>query len=222
MGWEPREDDADLVRSLRGTLVSALGIYGADPNAQALAREIEGEARSGAEVDPSLAAAAVSILAAGGGPEEYETFDLARTQGRTPQEELRYLYALPDFRDVVLLQRTLAMALGDEIRPQNAPWIFSRCLANRDHGDVAWRFVKEHWDEIVARIAPSNVVFVADGVRFLTAPELVADAEAFFAEHPIPQSALQLEQILERQRVNAELRRRAVPDLQTFFSLPTD
>jgi hypothetical protein len=67
-------------------------------------------------------------------------------------------------------------------------------------------------------VAPSTVVFVADGVRFLTDPESVEDAQAFFADHPIPQSALQLRQILERQGVNADLRRRAVPELQAYFS----
>jgi hypothetical protein len=96
----------------------------------------------------------------------------------------------------------------------------SRAIANRDHGERAWRFVKEHWDEIVARCAPSTIVFVVEGVRTLASAELVEDAEAFFAEHPIPQSALQLRQILERQRINADLRHRAVPDLTAFFSAP--
>jgi puromycin-sensitive aminopeptidase len=218
IGWEPREGEPDLTRSLRGLLLSSLAVLGAEPNAQALAREIELEARSGGPADPSLAAASIAIVAAGGGPEEYEAFLEARRTLRTPQEQLRYLYALSDFRDAVLLDRTVALGLTEEVRPQNAPGLFARSMANRDHGERAWRFVKEHWDQIVARVAPSTVVFVADGVRFLTDPERVEDAEAFFAAHPIPQSALQLRQILERQRVNAELRRRAVPDLQTFFS----
>ncbi|MGZ5353807.1 MAG: M1 family aminopeptidase [Actinomycetota bacterium] len=218
IGWEPRDDEADLTRSLRGMLLSALAILGGEPNAQALAREIEGEARAGAGVDPSLAAASVSIVAAGGGPEEFEAFLEARMSAPTPQEQLRYLYALPEFRDAMLIDRTVELALGEGVRPQNAPWLFSRAIANRDQGERAWRFVKEHWDEIVARCAPSTMVFVVEGVRALTTPELVQDAETFFADHPIPQSALQLRQILERQRVNAELRRRAVPDLQSFFS----
>ena len=45
-----------------------------------------------------------------------------------------------------------------------------------------------------------------------------AEAEAFFAEHPIPQSAKMLEQMLERQRVAAALRERATPDLAAYFS----
>ena len=59
---------------------------------------------------------------------------------------------------------------------------------------------------------------MAEGVRYLTLPEQVAEAEAFFAEHPIPQSAKMLEQMLERQRVAAALRERATPDLEAHFS----
>jgi puromycin-sensitive aminopeptidase len=217
IGWEPGPDEPDLTHSLRGMLLTALAVLGAEPNAQALAREIEREARTGAPADPSLAAASVAIVAAGGGPEEYETFLRAKETGPTPQEQLRYLFALPDFRDAVLVDRTVRLALTDEVRPQNAPWLLTRAIANRDHGELAWGFIKANWDEIVARCAPSTVVYVVEGVRYLSTAELVEDAEAFFAEHPIPQSALQLRQILERQRINADLRRRAAPDLQTYF-----
>jgi hypothetical protein len=218
IGWEPRETEPDLTRSLRGMLLVSLAVLGAEPNAQALAREIEREVRAGGHADPSLAAASVAIVAAGGGAEEYEAFLAARKAARTPQEQLRYLYALSDFRDALLIDRTVAFGLTEEVRPQNAPGLFARSIANRDQGERAWRFVKSHWDEIVDRCAPSTVVYVADGVRYLTTPELVEDAEGFFAAHPIPQSALQLQQILERQRVNADLRGRAVPNLQTFFA----
>jgi puromycin-sensitive aminopeptidase len=218
VGWEPRPDEPELRRPLRGMLLTALAVLGADPNAQALAREIEREARSGGHPDPSLAAAAVTIVAAGGGPEEYEAFLEARTSSRTPQEQLRYLFALADFRDAVLLDRTLELGIGEQVRPQETPWLISRAMANRDHGGLAWRFVKERWDELNARSAPSTIVYGVEGVRYLTTPDLVDDAGRFFADHPIPQAALQLQQVLERQRVNADLRRRAVPELQTFFA----
>jgi len=42
-----------------------------------------------------------------------------------------------------------------------------------------------------------------DPVKLLTAPAVVADVQSFFSEHPIPQAKKQLDQILERQRVNA-------------------
>jgi hypothetical protein len=90
-------------------------------------------------------------------------------------------------------------------------------MANREHGGRAWAFAKEHWDEIVSRVAPTTLIYVADGVRYLTEPEQVKDAAAFFTAHPIPQSALQLEQILERQRVNEAFSKRATPELMGAF-----
>jgi puromycin-sensitive aminopeptidase len=45
----------------------------------------------------------------------------------------------------------------------------------------------------------------------------VADVQAFFAEHPIPQATKTLEQVLERQRVNAALRTRAATELARAF-----
>ena len=58
-------------------------------------------------------------------------------------------------------------------------------MANRDHGGRAWSFVKDHWDEIVAKVAPTPLGYVADGIRFLTGPEDVEDTAAFFQAHPI-------------------------------------
>jgi hypothetical protein len=45
-------------------------------------------------------------------------------------------------------------------------------------------------------------------VKTLDRPTDVADVQAFFSEHPIEQAAKTLEQTLERQRVNADVRDR--------------
>ena len=48
-----------------------------------------------------------------------------------------------------------------------------------------------------------------DPVKLLNrAGTVVADVQSFFSEHPIPQAAKTLDQVLERQRVNAALRER--------------
>ena len=46
--------------------MAALGVLGADPQAFGLAMEIERESRGDGHVDPSLTAASVAIVAAGG------------------------------------------------------------------------------------------------------------------------------------------------------------
>ncbi|MDH4112673.1 MAG: M1 family metallopeptidase [Actinomycetota bacterium] len=218
LGWEADAEEPDRIRALRGALLQGLGVLGADPNAEAAAREFEAEARAGKPVDASLAAAAVNVVAANGGAADYEHYWTAYRESPTPQEQYRYLYALPLFRDAALFERTLDAAFGDEVRRQDAPFLFAYSVINRDLGDRAWAIMRERWSEAEKRFPPQLTIRMVEGVRYLTKPAQVAEAEEFFADHPIPQSAKMLEQMLERQRVAAALRARATPDLQAYFA----
>ncbi|MDQ3543714.1 MAG: hypothetical protein M3431_07625, partial [Actinomycetota bacterium] len=64
------------------------------------------------------------------------------------------------------------------------------------------------WDEANATFPSNTIVRMIDSVKLLTTQPVVADVQGFFAEHPIPQAAKTLDQVLERQRVNAALRER--------------
>jgi hypothetical protein len=217
-GWEASDGEPDLTKMLRGTLVASLGVTGADPEVQAFAREVEAEFRAGDTVDPALAAASVQVVAASGGTEDYDRFVQRWKSASTPQEQLRYLYSLGEFRDPALVDRTVALARSSEVRSQNLPSVWVRSVANREYGERAWDALKEHWSELERRVAPTTLVYCVDGIRFLTTPELVADAQAFFDAHPIAPSRLMLLQLLERQRVNASLRARAAEGLAARFS----
>jgi aminopeptidase N len=218
LGWDPRPDDGELDRELRGELIRTLGILGDDPETQAMAREAEGLSRSGGAVDASVAAAAVDVVAFAGGPDEFESFRARMHDAPTPQEQDRYRSALARFRDPALMERVLSLAVSEEIRPQDAPFVLSRAESNRDLGAIAWRYVRDHWEELVPRFAASNVIHLAAGTRALTDPDVVADVQAFFAEHDIPQNHRTLLQVLERQRLMTAMRERASGDLAARFS----
>jgi puromycin-sensitive aminopeptidase len=217
LGPEPVEGEPDLRRSLRGAVLSSLALLAGDGEAVSRARVLEERARAADRVDPPLAAAAITVVAATGGVEDYERFDELRERMPTPQQQLRYLYALADFRVPELLDRTLEHTLTDSIRPQNGPLVQARAIANRDLGERAWAFAKAHWDDSVARFNPTSIIYVAEAVRYLTTPELQRDAEAFFARHQVPQAGKMLDQALERQRITTTFRERVTPELESFF-----
>ncbi|MBA3984552.1 MAG: ERAP1-like C-terminal domain-containing protein, partial [Acidimicrobiia bacterium] len=100
------------------------------------------------------------------------------------------------------------LAMSGEIKTQNAPFLLRQCIANRRHGWAAWQFVKTHWREANERFPTNTIVRMIDSVKLLNTSEAVADARSFFAEHPIDQATKTLEQVLERQQVNADLRQR--------------
>jgi puromycin-sensitive aminopeptidase len=94
------------------------------------------------------------------------------------------------------------------VKTQNAPFLLNRCIANRWHGTVAWQSLSRRWAEANERFPDNTIVRMIDPVKLLTRPEVAADVESFFAEHPIPQAVKTLEQVLERQRVNVAVQTR--------------
>jgi puromycin-sensitive aminopeptidase len=209
VGWQPVAGEPERVGRLRGLLVVAAAVQGADATAQARCLELAGAARVDPDaVHPELIAAATTTLAATG---DEHTFDLLvegfRT-GSTPQAQLRNLYSLAELPTAELIERVCEFAFSGEVRTQNAPFLLNLCIAHREHGAVAWRVVRENWATANAEFPSSTIPRMVSSVKLLNTPDLQADVHAFFGEHGIPQAAKTLEQILERQRVNVALRSR--------------
>ncbi|MGZ4708350.1 MAG: ERAP1-like C-terminal domain-containing protein, partial [Acidimicrobiales bacterium] len=192
-------------------LIGALGALGDDHAIQEGARDLLAfvERDGGAEaapVDPSVLAASITVVASSGDATDFEAFHQRFTKAATPQEELRYLYALADFRQPELADRLLAMCVTDEIRTQNAPYLLARAMGNRDQGARAWAFVRDNWDDLNERFPSNSIVRMLSGIRTLSEPEVAQDVYAFFEQHEVPQGDKQLAQHLERLEVNVALR----------------
>ena len=205
LGWDPVADEDDLTAKLRGLIVGLLAVAGNDTDAQRRCRSIlfENTVR-----DPELVAAATTVVAATGDAQDHDWFIARFRDAATPQDRIRMLYALAEFDSADLMQRTCAFATGGEVKSQDAPFLLNRCIANRNHGHIAWDAVRAHWDAANRDYPGNTIVRMVATVSTLNTPELRADVLAFFAEHPIPQGAKTLEQTLERQGVNVALRTR--------------
>ncbi len=159
-----------------------------------------------------------------GGPAEYQAFLARYRNPATPQEEIRYLYALASFTEPELAARTFELALS-EVRTQNAPFVLQSLVANRINGPAAWQHVTEEWDSLVAKF-PSNILpRMLDGVRGLCQPPELADQVTGFIEaHPLPAGGRTVEQILERLAVNVAFGQREggqlAADLGKALELP--
>ncbi len=209
LGWEPRADEDELRGKLRGLLVALVAVNGGDAEAVERCLSLLADAqRDPSSVHPELAAAATTVVANHGDASTYDDMQRRFLEADNPQEQLRYLYALAEFDSADLVRRTCEFAVSGQVKTQNAPFLLARCIAHRKHGRLAWDFVRRHWDHANDRFPSNTIVRMIDQVKSLNTADAEADVRAFFAEHPIPQAAKTLEQILERQRVNVELRER--------------
>ncbi len=210
-GWEPRRGEPERAATLRAMLLGLLGTVGQDEGVRLECARLHQAAVSGtAALDPDLASPIVATLAACGGISEFETFvDLYR-RASTPQEEVRYLYALAGFENPELSERAFDMAMG-EVRTQNAPFLVQLLLANRASGPATWHRVKEHFDELLDRFPPNTLPRMLEGVKPLCRdPALVADIRGFLGDHPLPAGQRSVDQTLERLAVNAAFASRLV------------
>ncbi len=215
LGWEERDEDSDRDRELRGALIGALAVLGADADALARVHDLfDRYCSDTTSVETNVAAAVVRATAAVAGAAEIDRILERFRNSTTPQEEQRFLFALAEVRDPEQMARVLDLAMTSEVRTQNAPFLIGTCIANRDNGALAWRTVHERWDEMNERFPSNSIVRMLSGIRSVTQPSLAADIEAFTAEHPVPQAMQSLQQHLERMQVSVHLRQREAEALR--------
>jgi len=219
LGWTPRPGEDELTRQLRGDLVRALGIVGNDPGVRARAAEVyRASLADPGAVDPNVLPAVIAVLAHAGDAARYEEFLKRFRAAATPQEEQRYLYALAGFRDPALARQTLERAINGEIRTQDAPFVVRGMLMSVDIRELAWGFVKAHWDTMDRLYPKHGMRRLAEGVTGLATPALEEDVHRFFAEKKPQFGGKVLQQYLEQLHVAVVAREREKAALSAYLS----
>jgi len=191
-----------------------MGLLGADADVRA-----EASSRHAVYLEdrtalaPDLVTATVNVVAHSGGEGEYTTVLNQFRQATTPQDEIRYLYALGINEVLPLLHRTLDLCLTGEIRSQDAPYLIGAILASRAGSALAWDFVEEHWDTITGRFPDNSIPRMLEAIGAITDPGLAERIHVFLDAHPVPQGKKQLDQSLERLSINVAFRKRIAASL---------
>ncbi len=158
--------------------------------------------------DPTLAAAALGVVAAHGGAEDFARIRRRYETATDPQTEQRHLAALADFPDEELVRTILEGTLDGSVRTQDGPYLIRRALYNRNAGPQAWDFLTSRWDDVVVTFPSNSLSRMLEGVTALDRTELAGQVHDFVTAHPVPQGAKQVAQHLERLDVNVALRTR--------------
>jgi puromycin-sensitive aminopeptidase len=204
VGWEPAAGEGDRQRELRATLFSLLGTTGNDSKVAELAARLH-EAEG---TEPSLAAAALTVLARHGDETRWEQFRQRSVTATNPQELRRYIFALADLPDTGLVTRTLELARSGAIKSQDGPFVVARSIANRDVAAAAWTFVEENFAELEQRFPSNTIARMLSTITTITDPGLARRVDAFLAEHPVPQGARTVAQNVEKMQVMVSVAQR--------------
>lgn len=227
LGWEPRADEDDLDRRLRGQVLTALGRIADHPDTVERCAQVYRRWRDDrTSVDPDVAQAALFTTAAHGDDETFGEMLSMYETASTPQDQLKLLHALTLFDRETTVDRTLDAIVDGRIRSQDAAWVVARLFGGRSTGRHAWRRVTQRWDRLVDTMPAltmrrmfegASTLSDPDGLPALSDPDVAADVEAFFADHDVPAARKALAQSLERLRANVRLRVTETGPLNRFL-----
>ena len=225
LGWGSpgAQTAAPREAQLRARLVTLLGTLGAGPEVRAEARRLLKEAdEDGGALPPDLATAVAHVVAADGGPAEWDDLYARHKMAKTPQDETRYLMALASFEDPQLLQRTAELVFSGDVRVQDAPFLLGGLLSQRRGAALGWRAIESHWDEM-SEVWPSKLVLRAlESLPGLAAAgeEVARRALDWLDSHPIGLGSSRLAQSEERLRINLGFGRRVSEELARVLAGP--
>ncbi len=203
LGWDVADGEGERTGTLRSRLLLALGTLGADPEVRAeAAARFSAYLKDHSVLDADLVTAVVTVVAYAGGEAEYETMLEQFRRATTPQDEIRFLYALAAPEDPALLHRTLEMCLSSEVRTQDAPYLLASILGSRPGHRPGWEFLTGRWDDLVARFPRNSIPRMLEAVAAIADPELAPAIHQFLDAHPVPQGERQLAQARERLDIN--------------------
>ena len=134
------------------------------------------------------------------------------------EEKQNYYSALAESIDAKLLEKTLAIALTDELPTSRAIFLVPAVARDSGHPDIAWEFAKANMKTLLAktdatgenRYAPSLFTFFSDDSR--------ADELKKYAKTNLPPaSASEVAKVVDEVRFHAEFKKRLAPQLNTWI-----
>ncbi len=202
IGHEPQPHEPEARAELRAALFATGGFLG-DPSHIAQARELVDE-----PADPARTVAAIRIVAPNGDGDDFGLFVDRYENAPTPQEERRYLFALPRFRRPSEVARLVDLVDAGRVRTQDAAYVLAGGLANVDAATQVWSYVASSWEELNKRLPVNSIPRLIQGVQAIGDREMATAIDEFFQTHQVPQAGRTLFQHLERMWVTVRLRER--------------
>jgi len=215
----PLSGDSTNTDELRALLFGVLGNYGNDPAVLSQAEKIaESYIADPSSVDSTLGQTALSVAARHG---DAKLFDKLQSQFETsadPVIQEGALHLMATFEDPELVRRSLDYAISGKVRNQDAALELAVSLSMPASRDLAWQYVKSHWDSVKALLTTELGSYVVGGTAGFCSVEMRDDVQNFFSSHKVAASGRALNRTVERINGCIEFRRLQEPNLKKWLA----
>src|SRR5438477_6607433 len=218
VGWELTKGEVAAATNLRAGLISALGDLN-DPEIIAGCRErFEKYLANPASLAPDLRPPVLAVVGRYADEKTWSKLHELGLKTTSIEEKQNYYSALAESIDPKLVQKTLAIALTDELPTSRAIFLVPAVARDSGHPDIAWEFAKANLKTLLAKTdaagansyAPSLFTFFSDDSR---ADELKSYAKTNLP----PSSAPDVAKVLDEVQFRTEFKKRLAPELNAWI-----
>jgi aminopeptidase N len=218
VGSEPKAGESDEQRTLRARVFNALGYDARDPEILAQARKLADRALDNpSSVDRELAGSAINLAALTGDQQFYDKLLATLKNAKSPEEYYMALFALPQFNDPKLLQRTLDFAISPDVRSQDALGLVSGVIQNPAGEKLAWDFVLAHWEAVQKAGGPFASAQIVGATNTFCDTHMRDQVADFYAAHKIEAAERTYRQSIERINNCVDLKSQQEPQLASWL-----
>lgn len=213
---KPKNHSETLLKVL---VLGALGKYGDDGVRAHAAKLLAKTSSTKNSIPADLRGIVYAINARFGGKKEFDTLMRMYKEATLHEEKNRIASALGNFREVSLLQRTLAFAMSTAVRLQDKTRVIAGVTVNPAGTDLSWKFVQKNWKHFAEKYAGGRELsHLIEPMRVSTSEKHAEEIEAFFKKHPTPGTERTVKQVCEHIRANAAWLERNRDSLVAHFA----
>jgi aminopeptidase N len=197
IGFEVKENEKHSTPFLRNLAIANAAAYGDKKIIKEACEMFDNRIKKPIRAD--IRSTIYGIVAANGEEKSWEEFVKLYKNESFHEEKDRIGYALTRFKDKKILEKTLEFALSKEVRDQDSPFMIAQVWQNINGRNVAWKFVKKNWKEIVKRYGEGGFISrLLSPLEGHKTKEDLEDIKKFFNKNIAPGADRTLEQAYER------------------------
>jgi aminopeptidase N len=217
--WEPKEGEPVTAGSLRASLINALGDLNDAEIIADCRKRFEKYLANPASLSPDLRPTVFAVVGRYADEKNWNRLHELGLKTTSIEQKQNCYNALACATDPKLVNKTLAIALTDELPTSRAIFLVSKVARETGHSDIAWEFGRTNMKALLAKADALGANTYAPGLFTFFADDSRADELKAYAKNNLPvASAPAVAKVVDEIQFRSEFKKRLESQLGDWIT----
>jgi aminopeptidase N len=214
LGSQPKAGEPVTASLLRASLIRQLGLFGDEDVIKTCRQYFDNYLKDPASIPPDLRAPTFAIVMRYGDAAAWQKLHELGMKTASTEDKQYYYDALASTTDPNLIQKSLAIALTDELPTSRAVFMVPKVARESDRPDLAWDFAKKNLKPLLAKVdALGANSYLPSLFTFFFDPARIDELKVFAKKNLSEASRKPVEIAADEIQFRADFRKRLIEQL---------